>query len=338
MPAVPVPIFDESSYLKAMRDRRGSAKIYAMYSSVIGGIVTDTNLMSVPIDDHLVHRGHAVFDTCSLFNGNLYRVDIHLDRFLKSAATARIAHKWTKDDLRSIIQQTAAASGKKTANLRYWMGAGVGGFALHPAECQSASLYVVVWGSHPAHSAGEETLDLRQGEGIREFTVSVPMKPKLLATMKSNNYLLNALMSMESTEKGGRYGILTYDGKLAEAAVCCVGVLTKDKEFLTPPFDCILAGTTVRRCMDICRDMCASGELKDVRQQEVPLDTVYQAEELLMLSGDWHVESIVELDGRPIGTGQPGPLAKRVRDTIMREANEGTHDCHPVPYHLYSRQ
>ena len=43
-------------------------RYYAMYSSVYGGIVTDESLMCVPMDDHMVHRGHAVFDTACVVN------------------------------------------------------------------------------------------------------------------------------------------------------------------------------------------------------------------------------------------------------------------------------
>ena len=38
----------------------------AFYSSRLGGITTDPALMVVPMDDHLVHRGHAVFDTTTM--------------------------------------------------------------------------------------------------------------------------------------------------------------------------------------------------------------------------------------------------------------------------------
>jgi 4-amino-4-deoxychorismate lyase len=31
-----------------------------MYSSWVGGIVTDAAMMNVPLDDHLVHRGHGM--------------------------------------------------------------------------------------------------------------------------------------------------------------------------------------------------------------------------------------------------------------------------------------
>jgi 4-amino-4-deoxychorismate lyase len=42
-------------------------------------------LMVIPFDDHMVHRGHGIFDTAGIVNGRIYDLDAHLDRFLKSA-------------------------------------------------------------------------------------------------------------------------------------------------------------------------------------------------------------------------------------------------------------
>lgn len=41
----------------------------AMYSSIFGGITTNPSAMVIPIDDHMVHRGHGVFDTAAIMNG-----------------------------------------------------------------------------------------------------------------------------------------------------------------------------------------------------------------------------------------------------------------------------
>lgn len=41
----------------------------SMYSSLVGAITTDVAAMVLPIDDHMVHRGHSVFDTAILTNG-----------------------------------------------------------------------------------------------------------------------------------------------------------------------------------------------------------------------------------------------------------------------------
>ena len=49
-------------------------------------------------------------------------------------------------------------------------------------------------------------------------TVDVPLKPDLLATMKSNNYLLNALVMMAAQDTGAQLGIQTENGMITESA------------------------------------------------------------------------------------------------------------------------
>ena len=47
-------------HLRALRSRQ-PVRYWAFYSSQLGGIVTDPALMVIPFDDHMVHRGHGVF-------------------------------------------------------------------------------------------------------------------------------------------------------------------------------------------------------------------------------------------------------------------------------------
>src|SRR5574342_827249 len=79
-----------------------AGNFYSMYSSVLGGVVTDPALMVLPLDDHMVHRGHAVFDTATLTHGMLYQLDPHLDRLILSATGARIALPFPREHLRQI--------------------------------------------------------------------------------------------------------------------------------------------------------------------------------------------------------------------------------------------
>ena len=63
---------------KALRARQ-PVNYYAFYSSQFGGVVTDPALMVLPFDDHIVHRGHGIFDTAGLVNGRIYDLEAHLD-------------------------------------------------------------------------------------------------------------------------------------------------------------------------------------------------------------------------------------------------------------------
>ncbi len=54
--------------LRGLR-RRQPVKYSAFYSSQLGGVVTDPALMILPFDDHMVHRGHGIFDTAAIVDG-----------------------------------------------------------------------------------------------------------------------------------------------------------------------------------------------------------------------------------------------------------------------------
>ena len=101
-----VPVYESGAEIvqKLQEKWKSTAAPFpAMYSSVLGGIILDPAMMSVPLDDHMVHRGHGVFDTAMILDGHLYELDPHLDRFLRSAAKARIGTPFPRDTLRSIL-------------------------------------------------------------------------------------------------------------------------------------------------------------------------------------------------------------------------------------------
>ena len=99
--------------LVSLQDRvhqRAHEHYRAFYNSELGGIVVDAELMVLHMDDHLVHRGHAVFDTAEITSGHLYCLDAHFSRFMASAAKAGIPLPYTQAQMYRIILETAAAS------------------------------------------------------------------------------------------------------------------------------------------------------------------------------------------------------------------------------------
>ena len=83
---------------------------HAFYSSELRGIVTDPALMVVHVDDHMVHRGHAVFDTAIIVDGYAYQLEEHLERFQQSAVIAGIPLPVSIEQMSRTILETAAAS------------------------------------------------------------------------------------------------------------------------------------------------------------------------------------------------------------------------------------
>jgi 4-amino-4-deoxychorismate lyase len=303
-----------------------AANFYSMYSSILGGIVTDPALMVLPLDDHMVHRGHAVFDTATLTNGMLYQLDPHLDRLIRSAEGARIPLPFPRERLRRIILETAAASRQRDGSVRYWLSAGPGGYALGPAECVDSSFYVIVFKQ-------EAYPESYYREGIKLVTSRVPIKPPLFARIKSTNYLPNVLVVLEAKDTGADNGVfIDQRGMVAESSNMNVAFVSRDRVFRHPPFDAILSGITIQRVLDFAGRLVQQGALSSVKLADIPVEEGCAAAEMMLIGSSIKVAPVVQWDGRKIGDGKPGPIALKLLEMWNEDAQSARDQLVAVPY------
>jgi 4-amino-4-deoxychorismate lyase len=324
-----VPVLSQEDVIEKLRAAvhpTAAQQYFAMYSSILGGIVTDPALMVIPFDDHLVHRGHAVFDTAAVVNGMMYQLEPHLDRFERSAAMARIPLPFPRSQMRDIILETAGVSGQRHASVRYWLSVGPGGYGLAPSECVGSSFHVMLY-------EGGKTPASVYTEGLKFITSSIPIKPPLFARCKSTNYLPNALVVMEAKDKGADNGIfIDAHGMIGESSNMNVAFVTRERVLRHPTFDAILAGCTVMRTMELAKRLVANGQLMDIVVADVSIEEARQAAEMLLVGSSVKVAPITQWDGHPVGNGKPGPIAKALLELIEADMLEGTDQLIPIPY------
>lgn len=303
-----------------------ASNFYAMYSSALGGIVTDPALMVLPLDDHMVHRGHSVFDTATLTGGMLYQLDPHLDRLLRSAELARVPLPFPREELRQIILDTAAASRQREGSVRYWLSAGPGGFGLGPAECVGSSFYVIVF-NQELYPASYYT------DGVKVITSNIPIKPPLFARIKSTNYLPNVLVVLEAKDRSADNGIfIDQHGMVAESSNMNVAFVTKDRVFRHPVFDAILSGITIQRVLQFAERLVQQGDLKEIRLADVSVSEGREAAEMMLIGSSIKIAPVVEWDGRPIGDGKSGPIAKKLLQLWEEDVRSAADQLVRVPY------
>ncbi len=286
---------------------------YAAYSSLLGGVVTDPALMFAPLDDHLVHRGDGVFETLRIVSGAFYALKPHVRRLWVSAREIGLNPPMSERALTAALVETARAAGRRDALVRVLLSRGPGGFGVHPAECPAPQVYIAVyrigppfWEQHP--------------EGARALTSAVPMKAGIIATAKTCNYLPNALMKMEAAETGVDFTI-SFDesGGLGEGATENAAIVDADGVLRFPPPERILAGITLMRCAELAGANPAAFGLTGVVESRVSRPEVLAARELMLFGTSLEVAPVVELDGRPIGTGAPGPAAAALRRALVED-------------------
>ena len=304
----------------------GAENFHAMYSSVLGGIVTDPAIMVLPLDDHMVHRGHAVFDTAAIVDGMLYQLDPHLDRLLRSAEMARIPLPFEPPQLRQIIIDTAAASGQRNASVRYWLSVGPGGFGLSSGECVGSSFYVMIFRPQPEP-------EHFYTEGVKLVTSSVPIKPPFFARVKSNNYLPNVLVLLEARDRGADHGLfLDAEGYVAESSHMNVAFVNSDNVLCHPTFDAILTGITAQRMLFLARQLVNAGDLEGIALRNVPIQEWRAAREMLLLGSSLKVAPVVQWDEQVVGDGTPGPVARKLLAMWQADQREAADQLVPVPY------
>ncbi|XP_019457872.1 PREDICTED: D-amino-acid transaminase, chloroplastic-like [Lupinus angustifolius] len=313
--------------LKTFRESiKGKQQYLAMYSSIFGGITTDPAAMVIPMDDHMVHRGHGVFDTAAIIDGYLYELDQHLDRFLRSASLSKIDPPFDRGSIRKILIQTVSASKCRKGSLRYWLSAGPGDFQLSPSGCHQSSLYaIVIQDLLPA------PLNSR---GVKVVTSSIPIKPPQFATAKSVNYLPNVLSKVEAEEVGAFAGIwLDSDGFVAEGPNMNVAFVTKQKELIMPHFDKILSGCTAKRVLTLAECLVKEGKLQGIRVRNVTVDEGKKADEMMLIGSGILIYPVVQWDEQVIGDGKEGPVTEALFNLIVEDMKSGPSTVRiPVSY------
>jgi len=322
-----LPMLSSGDVLAALADlrRRQPVQYAAFYSSQLGGIVTDPALMLIPFDDHIVHRGHGIFDTAGLVNGRIYDLEAHLDRFLGSAERSRLALPCSRDEMRRIIVQTTAASGRRDGAIRYWLSSGPGSLELSPAAGAAPGFFVMVFG-------GLAYPDRWYSEGLRVMTTTYPIKPPLYAVTKATNYLPNVLMQMEAKAAGLDNGVfIDPRGNVGESSNMNVAFVTEDGVLRHPKFEHVLAGCTSLRLLELAPALVRDQLIARVEVCDVKVEDARRAREMMLLGSSVKVAPVVEWDGRAVGSGRPGPVSRALLQ-LLEEDMRTSDRLIDVPY------
>lgn len=310
-----IPILAASnlpSWLAATR-RPFHDDMYAMYSSEAGGIVTEPVLMSVPVDDHLVHRGDGVFETMKCLNGRIYCFREHLERLYRSAGHVALRPTHDIDTTGRIVLETVRASGRRDCLVRILLSRGPGSMGINPYDCPKTGLYILVHRIGPPFMAGHPG-------GAVVITSDLPVKAGAFATIKTCNYLPNAMLKKEAVDRGSDFA-LNFDEQnfLAEGATENAGVVTQDRMLIIPGRDRILSGTTMHRVFELAEKGEHEGWLRGRRVAGISRDDLKSAAEVLIFGTTTDVTAVVQLDGRPVGDGRPGPVFRELSRLLLAE-------------------
>ncbi|GAE45769.1 branched-chain amino acid aminotransferase [Mesobacillus boroniphilus JCM 21738] len=268
----------------------------------------------VSVYDHGFLYGDGVFEGIRVYEGNVFRLQDHVNRLYDSAKSIMLSIPYSKQELSDLVVETLRVNGLLNAYIRVVVSRGVGNLGLDPSSCARPQVIVIA-----------EELALFPKElyesGIEIVTVATRRNRSdvLSPKVKSLNYLNNILVRIEAGLSGVNEALMLNDqGYVAEGSADNVFIV-KNGEILTPPgYVGALEGITRNAIMEIAHNL---GFL--MREEVFTRHDVYVADEVFLTGTAAEVIAVVKVDGRTIGEGKPGAvtnqLLKEFRKTVVED-------------------
>jgi len=243
--------------------------------------------------------GDGVYEGLRSFDGWVIAMDRHVARMSEGLAEAGI--DWDAGRLARLTDDLLAANNLRDAFIYWQVTRGAPG-PDDPVRTRlpARPMRPTVFGYCVPTPGLAECV-----EPARVRAATVEDRRWLRGTLKSISLLGNVLAAAEARERGADDAILLRDGLVAESCTCNVVVVDRDGRLATPSLESapILAGVTRALLPEIAPGV----ESRPVRANELR-----EASEIVLLGTFTMVASVVELDGKAVGAGEPGTAARRL--------------------------
>jgi len=257
-----------------------------------------------PLDRGFLFADGA-YEVVPVHRGRPFRMRQHLERFDRSLGELRIRNPLAREAWIDVTNRLVAAAGEPEllVYMQVTRGAEYGRNHLFPPDSVAPTSFAFVSPYAPPNPALLE-------QGLAGVTLEDTRWAR--CDIKSVALLANVLLRQEAHDKGGAEAILMRDGRVTEGSSSTVFVVCNGK-LLTPPNDqSVLPGTSRDAVLEL-----AVGWLP-VEIRNVTVDELRSAAEVWIASAGRGVLPITSLDGRPVGSGTPGPVWKQMYARLQR--------------------
>jgi len=261
----------------------------------------------VSVYDHGFLYGDGVFEGIRSYNGNVFRLEEHLERLYDSAKSVMLEIPHTFEEMTELVVETLRQNKLKDAYIRLVVSRGVGNLGLDPFSCARPNVIVI---AEPLSLFPKALYD----SGIEIVSVasrrsrSDVLSPKV----KSLNYMNNILVKIEASLAGVSEALMLNDqGYVAEGSADNIFIVRKNKLLTPPGYVGALEGITRNAIMEVAKQ-------KGYQMEEgvFTRHDVYVADEVFLTGTAAEVIAVIKVDGRVIGDGKPGPVTNDLLESF----------------------
>lgn len=271
----------------------------------------------VPVLDRGFIFGDGVYELVPVYSRVPFRMDEHLARLERSLAAVRIRNPYSREEWRDIILQLVAKQPFEDQGVYFQVTRGVAKRDhAFPKDGNVAPTVFLM--SNPLVSPPKALVESGAA------AVTAVDDRWLHCDIKSISLIGNCLLRQVSADVGAVETILLRDGKLTEASASNVFVVRQGVILSPPKSNLILPGITYDVVVELAQGAGLPLEFRAVSEAELR-----GADEVWVTSSSKEVLAITTLDGKPVGSGKPGPvfhamykLYQEFKQKVMRAGKE----------------
>jgi branched-chain amino acid aminotransferase len=267
---------------------------------------------TVTIATHALHYGTGCFEGIRGYwnseKEELYvlKLEEHVDRFFRSCGVLRISPPLTQQEMCDVTLRILRENGfRSDVYIRpiAFKSEQTIKVTLSGLE-DSVGIYAFPFGYY-AHREGGLRVAFSAWRRIDDNII--PARSKV-----TGGYVNAALASDDARRAGLDEALmLNGDGTLAEASSSNIFLVRKGKVVTPSVSENILEGVTREAVIELLANEMGLR----VEEREVNRTEVYVCDEAFLSGTGVQIEPVVEVDGRPVGTGRPGPITTRLEKT-----------------------
>lgn len=258
--------------------------------------------------------GDGAYELIPVYSRRPFRMDEHLSRLEHTLEGIRLPNPLSLADWRGVVERMVAENPWEDQSIYIQVSRGADVRRDHPFPKGVPPTVFVM--SAPLVTVAPELLKT----GVA--CISAADNRWLRCNLKTTALLANVLLRQEAVDAGCAETLLFRDGFLTEGAASNIFIV-KNGLLLAPPKNhLMLPGITYDVVLELAQQHGLAFQVRDILASEVR-----DADEIWMTSSTKEVLAVTSLDGRPVGTGQPGPLAiamvgwyQEFKRTVMRGA------------------
>jgi branched-chain amino acid aminotransferase len=266
----------------------------------------------ISVFDHGFLYGDGVFEGIRAYDGCVFKLNEHIDRLYESAKSIELSIPLSKEEFKTAILETLKRNKLIDAYIRVVISRGKGTLGLNPTLCPTPSIIIIADYLAPLFE-GKNATAIIASTSRNAVTAINPM-------IKSLNYLNNILARLEANKAGVNEAImLNQNGTICEGTGDNIFIVKAGVLITPPPAAAILLGITRQVVLDLAKE-----DGLQIVERSITVHELNNADEAFFTGTAAEIAPLVTVDGKVIGSGEPGPITKKLIESFKKLRKCGT--------------